>query len=39
VERTIVQNFVIGAVCLNPMRVAYINLGLENPKKEPGWEI
>lgn len=38
-ERTIVKNFVIGAVRLSPMRLAYIYFGLENPKIEPGWEI
>jgi len=39
VERTIAQNFVIGAVRLSVMRLAYINVGLENSEKELGWEI
>ena len=38
-ERTIAQNFVIGAVRLSVMRLAYINVGLENSEKELGWEI
>jgi hypothetical protein len=39
VERAIAQNFVIGAVRLSAMRLAYINVGLEKAEKEPGWEI
>lgn len=38
-ERTVAQNFVIGAVRLSAMRPAYIDSGLENSEKEPGWEI
>jgi len=39
VERTIAQKFVIGAVRLSAMRLAYINAGLGNAEKEPSWEI
>jgi len=39
VEGTIVQNFVIGAVSLSAMRLAYKKVGLQNSEKESGWEI